>query len=801
MPPKNWHSVPLLDAHQARFDLSAAIAQAQLAVDNAPDNAIARARLAELRLSIGDLDGALRAARRATELDTNSTHAQTVMGYAHLTQMEIKAAETAFVKAIHLDSAAPLPRLGLGLAKIRQGHLKIGRAEIEIAAGLDPANALIRSYLGKAYFDEKRSPLEERQFEIAKELDPQDPTPWFYDAIRKQTQNRPVAALLDLQKSIELNDNRAVYRSRLLMDEDLAARSASLGRVYNDLNFQELALRQGWRSLQTDPANYSAHRLLADAYRSRPRHEVARVSELLQAQLLQPLSLTPVQSQLAESNLLILESAGPDSAAFNEFNPLFARNRVAAQIDGLAGDNATWGDNITLSGVYNKFSASLSQFHYETDGFRDNNDLDQNIYGTFLQAAITPKVNVQAEYRHRNSESGDLRFNGDEKNFDPTFRKDVETDTLRAGMHIKPGKHSEIIGSVFYQNVNEVQDFIITDFGFTLPLNVEGDSESFGGELQYLLRSRLVDIVAGVGHFDVETKINLLEEDIDERNSNGYVYCYVTYPEYLTWTIGASYIEADQDGAPDESKLNPKIGMSLDIGQDTTIRLAALTNIKRALVADQTIEPTNVAGFNQLYDDLSLTEYALYGIGVDQKFSKSLYGGAEFFLREIETPFRVENAVRKEDWEENVFRAYFNWALSQELAFGLEYWHEFFEAENSLDPAIPRKSETDILPLTFSIFHSTGTFGRLVGTYVSQEIIRAGQSENREEDSFVLVDAAAGYRLPNRRGVLSAEIRNVFGQDFDFVDDSARFPGEFVKLLTPLFLPQRTYILRITMSF
>ena len=305
--------IALSYAHQARFDLSAAIAQAQLAVDNAPDNAIARARLAELRLSIGDLDGALRAARRATELDTNSTHAQTVMGYAHLTQMEIKAAETAFVKAIHLDSAAPLPRLGLGLAKIRQGHLKIGRAEIEIAAGLDPANALIRSYLGKAYFDEKRSPLEERQFEIAKELDPQDPTPWFYDAIRKQTQNRPVAALLDLQKSIELNDNRAVYRSRLLMDEDLAARSASLGRVYNDLNFQELALRQGWRSLQTDPANYSAHRLLADAYRSRPRHEVARVSELLQAQLLQPLSLTPVQSQLAESNLLILESGPADS--------------------------------------------------------------------------------------------------------------------------------------------------------------------------------------------------------------------------------------------------------------------------------------------------------------------------------------------------------------------------------------------------------------------------------------------------------------------------------------------------------
>ena len=37
---------------------------------------------------------------------------------------------------------------------------------------------------------------------------------------------------LHLQHAIELNDNRAVYRSRLLLDADLAARSASLGRIY-----------------------------------------------------------------------------------------------------------------------------------------------------------------------------------------------------------------------------------------------------------------------------------------------------------------------------------------------------------------------------------------------------------------------------------------------------------------------------------------------------------------------------------------------------------------------------------------
>src|SRR5262249_6217101 len=109
----------------------------------------------------------------------------------------------------------------------------------------DPNNALIRSYLGKAYFEEKRTGLDEREYAVAKELDPKDPTPWFYDAITKQTTNRPVEALHDLQQAIERNDNRAVYRSRLLLDAELAPRSATLGRIYRDLASQQLPWGEG----------------------------------------------------------------------------------------------------------------------------------------------------------------------------------------------------------------------------------------------------------------------------------------------------------------------------------------------------------------------------------------------------------------------------------------------------------------------------------------------------------------------------------------------------------------------------
>src|SRR5207244_4265820 len=150
-------------------------------------------------------------------------------GFAYLLRVNTTESKNAFARAIELDQADSLSRLGLGLARIREGDLAEGRREIEVAGSLDPNNSIIRSYLGKAYYEEKRTGLDEKEYSIAKELDPKDPTPWFYDAIQKQTTNRPVEALHDIQKAIELNDNRAVYRSRLLLDSDLAARSASLG--------------------------------------------------------------------------------------------------------------------------------------------------------------------------------------------------------------------------------------------------------------------------------------------------------------------------------------------------------------------------------------------------------------------------------------------------------------------------------------------------------------------------------------------------------------------------------------------
>ncbi len=78
-----------------------------------------------------------------------------------------------------------------------------------------------------------------------------------------------------MQRSIALNDNRAIFRSRLLLDEDLAVRSAGLGGIYRNLGFERLALIEGYQAIAqiraaTPAIDYSRTTTIACRY-TRPR--------------------------------------------------------------------------------------------------------------------------------------------------------------------------------------------------------------------------------------------------------------------------------------------------------------------------------------------------------------------------------------------------------------------------------------------------------------------------------------------------------------------------------------------------
>ena len=813
--------IALSYAQQARFDLEGAQVSLEDAVKLDPANALAWARLAEMDASFGRLDKSLEAAKKAVSIDPNLSRTQTVLGFAYLAQVETTPSEEAFEKAISFDQADPLPRLGLGLAIIRDGHLEQGGRQIEIAASLDPNNSIIRSYLGKTYYEEKRIGLDQREYTTAKELDPNDPTPYFYDAIAKQTTNRPVEALQDYQKSIELNDNRAVYRSQLLLDSDLAARSAALARIYSDLGFQQLGLVEGWKSVNTDPSNFSAHRFLADSYSVQPRHEIARVSELLQSQLLQPINITPIQPRLAESNLFLVSSQGPTNVSFNEFNPLFNRNQVALQTSGIVGSNSTIGDELVSSAIYNRTSFSAGQYYTDTDGFRKNAQVTDKIYNVFVQQELSYKTSIQAEYRYRDLENGDVQLRFFDNDYDPKLDDKGKVQSGRLGFRHSFVPGSDLIGNFTYQKADLSSK---TSFEPLVPsIGAKDNGDSYSGELSYLQRWKFVNVVAGAGYFDVNAQDKLTTElivplppplppalitdrqnfDRDVHQTNLYLYSNTRLPYELTLTLGASgdFFEADSSDQKDNNQFNPKFGATWTPLPDTTLRAAAFRVLKRTLITNQTLEPTQVAGFNQFFDQDNATDSWRYGGAVDQKFSKSLFAGAEYTYSDLNVPFTEVNPVtddselKNANWRERQLHTYLFWTPHEWFSLSAEgMWERFEREEDHADYA--KTVTTYSVPLGINFFHPSGLSASLKATYINQNgnFSRQFDVTNFEDgnDDFWLFDASISFRLPERYGLITVGVANLTNEHFQYFDSDPN---------NPHLLPDRFFFCRVTLAF
>ena len=172
------------------------------------------------------------------------------------------------------------------------------------------------------------------------------------------------------------------------------------------------------------------------------RREIARVSNLLQAQMLQDININPIQPSLAEANLNLVTQGGPAQAGFNEFTPLFERNQVQ-NATGLVGN-----EHVRRRGRGLRDLRSLLDqrggFGYWTDGWRKNNDINQNVQDVFFQTAITPELNLQAEFRAADStsvisRSTRSRFLLGES--DQTF----EQDTYRVGLRYSPLPSSDFL--------------------------------------------------------------------------------------------------------------------------------------------------------------------------------------------------------------------------------------------------------------------------------------------------------------------------------------------------------------------
>jgi outer membrane receptor protein involved in Fe transport len=280
------------------------------------------------------------------------------------------------------------------------------------------------------------------------------------------------------------------------------------------------------------------------------------------------------------------------------------------------------------------------------------------------------------------------------------------------------------------------------------------------------------------------------------------VYGYVSaeFPQALNWTLGASgdFLDGTME---DKDQFNPKFGLTWTPFSGTTLRGAVFRTLQRTLISSQTIEPTQVAGFNQFFDDAEGVDAWRYGVAVDQKFSNALFGGMELSKRDLEVPFEdfqppfFNPEVREADWEEWLLRTYLNWTPHRWIALSAEYQYEDLDRDSDfVGDGLFTDLKTHRVPLGVNFFHPTGITTRLNATYVYQEGDFGDPfvGVESDDDRFWVVDAAVGYRLPKRYGFVSIEAKNILDEEFKFQDTDPA---------NPQIIPDRMILGRITLSF
>jgi tetratricopeptide (TPR) repeat protein len=802
-PPTAAAFIALSYVLQADWDLDEALASLTSAIAVEPENAIAWARRAEVELGRGQWDRSVESATRAVALRPTLGYARAVLGFVRLSAGDVARAVEAFEEAAQLDQGAPLPHIGLALALIQRGDFVAGRQQLEVAVALDPGNALTRSYMAKTYDAENRRQLPATQLALAKRFDPNDPTPWLYDALLKLHRNRPVEALQDLLGAISRNDNRALFRSRLAMDADLATRSAGTGRVLRELGFEQLALVRGWAATAVDPTDYAAHRLLADVQSVTARNEISRVSELLTSQLLQPANLTPIQPQLGQASPLLVTRIVPSELAFTELAPLVTENGLRFQASTVAGANDTFGEDVVLAGLRDRLSYSFGQFRFSTDGVRENNSFDQTIANAFVQFNPNERTSLQAELRTSEVERGDLARYFDRARYSNALRVEENVDRLRLGGRRNFGAHDTLLVSLSTQDSDAFVD--VGDF------SVSATDNSNGVDVQHIHEAARWNLRTGAfwAHRDQRELSNfggVAARDTVLRQRSAYAYADIALSRSVTVTAGAS---ADAVGGThiEKDRLDPKIGVSWVPTDKVTVRAASFQTLQGTLTTSKQnpqprLEPVHVAGFNQFLFGTNGDESTVNGFAVDGEVSANMFVGAELLARTVHgvalflgpgsDPFTLPTEAT-----EDIARTYLYWTPRRDLAFSVQYQAERLSAD-ALTPLGFTNVRTRRLPIEARYFSANGFSAGLRASRFAQHgefLFREPTGPDRlahGADRFWIVDAFAGFRLPNRRGVLSFNVDNLLDEDFRFQDLDPENPS---------IMPERMAYFRFTLSF
>jgi tetratricopeptide (TPR) repeat protein len=786
----------------AYFDLKRAEERMQKAASHDPGFLDPLLYLARLQLGVERLDDAAMTLDKARAIAPQSAAVQSMDGFTQLALRKFTAAENSFQRAVQADPALGDPHLGLGLCAYARGDEVNGLREILTATLLDPKVSQFHSMLGKAFYQSRAFDKALDAFDYASRLDSKDPTPHLYKGIALTDLNRPAEAIREINTSISKNNNRAVFRSSLMLDRDLAVRNADLAKPYSALGLGEWSFSKALTAVKADPLNPSAHLFLSSVFASTRQRTSASGSELLMYRLLSP----------ANQNTF----TGVDYTPM--FESPYMRMAATGSVGTWSNDNRIAAGGAEVYGGFPGFAADVFGSVTRDEGMRDRNSLSQptmlsglvkwepstkdaffgsaTLYDTLAEdnrnlsdATYKNALNLDQNLRTRFGELGYVRrfspeaalivyakqgFNAwdyEDEAFDPDWLTGV-------GWSLSETRQLERQTSMPYTNLQAQQQFIWSDHTFMVGV------DSFRGKFHYDFHELDSYWLSWPGwyegiwdEFTFKNSYALTQDSLSL-----YLLDYWKPSENVVIEAGlsadrSSSLRFGYSDPVDRHFTGSRLGVNWQMTSQDVLRLAFQNYLNTHMTYQNTLQPADVAGFPSWINADDGTEVLEAGLAWERQWNELTYSVFRFNAHEIKNPQYDATSPDNEIKDVLVRRYQAQATLNRILSPAWGGWTTV-SAKRLLpnDFALFFSPNTDFteadLALGLSYLHENGfgahAEGFLIHQHFCDEDARASGGDTLENETFAICNVGCSYTFPDKRGRVGLEVKNIFDQQFAY---------------------------------
>jgi tetratricopeptide (TPR) repeat protein len=785
--------------------------------------------LARLWLGGDYLDRAWEVIGKALEISKTDSEVLSLAGFIRLGYRDFDKALKLFAEAVKHNPGFGEPHIGLANIAFRNRNFSLGLTEMLTATLLEPRVSLYQSSLGKALYQTRSFDKALEVYDYAKTLDPNDPTPYLYKGIALSDLYRPGEAIQEINKSIELNDNTAIFRTRLMLDRDLAVRNTDLARAYNELNLGAWAYSKALTAVKNDPLNSSAHFFLSLAYGGYGTEATgAQNSELLQYYLLSPANENTFNTVATLTSTI-------------DYEPMFEMPYVKLWTQMNIG---TWADHVSAIQDYQidvfggQPGLALNAYgEYSNDpGFRKINCDEEQFYG-LGQGKFEPTIkdSFYGSYNYAAGWSGDNNNLSDYsyKN-DPNYRWVGGGDYVQGGYvhrfspeavflgYFTWGRPNGVTTDSYFYSLNDFPPLFHDQFGNTYNRIIEdynnvqlqqqlkvgnhtfiGGLDYFTGSYYYFYQNSGANRYFFPGFIDVTFPYNVVDNfDSPDRSTSVYVRDYWRICPQLVAELGISgdITSSSRPGWPNSvssSTANPLVGLNYQIDTSNTLRLSYQNAVNTHTAWTASIAPSDVAGFTSISDDDG-SRVQLAGFQWESQWNPLTFTAFRLDAFRVEDP-QFSNVNSVVDVRNEGFGGSFvvNRLLTSSLGLVVGVNGSLNSTTAPVATFLTGPYDQIFGYVTLSYMHPSGWFASIQDTLtyenLSDESIKSYAQQQAElGNPFNLVNLTFGKYFANKRGSAQLAITNIFNQHFFDPFESAS---------SPAYYPDRRVLLTVGLYF